>query len=127
MNLILRREGGAPTSFPVSHFPFVIGKGNVNLPLSLPGIWEAHVTIDSRASTQLFITCRREATIRLNGAVCSESQLRLGDVLQIGSEKFRFELAQLPQQDLGIWEKMVVLSFGLLVLVEGWLCLGWLG
>lgn len=127
MNLILQREGEASTSFPLSRFPFVIGKGNCDLPLVLPGVWESHATIDSRCSTKVFITCRKETTIRLNGIACSESQLRLGDVLQIGAEKFRFELAQLPQRNLGIWEKLVALSFGFLILAEGCLSLAWLG
>ncbi len=127
MNLVLRREGGPATLIPITRFPFVIGKAEGDLSLPIPGVWESHATIALHGSAKVFITCRKETTIRLNGTSCSESQLHVGDILQFGGERFRFELAQSPQKQLGFWEKLAVLSFGLLLLTEAWIATAWLG
>ncbi len=126
MNLGLRREDGSATVIPISRFPFVIGKSGCDLPLPVPGVWDSHATITLRGSSEVFISCRKETTIRLNGTPCFESRLHLGDSLQFGAERFRFELAELPQKQLGFWEKLAIIFYGVLIVLEAWLATAWL-
>ncbi len=126
MNVILRRESEPGSVVAMDRFPFVIGRSSDDLAVRGPGVWEKHAVVDQGELGELQVTCRPETTIQSNGMPVRHLRLKLGDTFQVGVERFRLELAAVPQRQSRPWEVSVVtLAVGVL-LVELWLALGWL-
>ncbi len=121
MNLVLRRESEKKISVSLARFPFVIGRDSDDLPVSGPGVWEKHAVIDQGASGELNLTCRAETTLQSNGVTLRHLRLKLGDTFQIGSERFRLELAAVSQRPGHYWEVAVGVLGIVILLTELWL------
>lgn len=121
MNVVLRRETEQGASISLDHFPFVIGRSSDDLSVRGPGVWEKHAVINLGSSGELDMTCRVETTIQSNGVTLRHLRLKLGDTFQIGSERFRLELAPISQRTGDHWEIAVGLSGAGILLTELWL------
>jgi hypothetical protein len=121
VNVVLRRESEHEASIPLDCFPFVIGRTSDHLVVRGGGVWERHAVIDQGSFGELNLTCRAETTVQSNGVTLRQLRLKLGDTFQIGSERFRLELAPVSQRPGRRWEVAVGLLGTVILLTELWL------
>lgn len=56
------------------------------------------MTIQCSPGGGIYFRCRAETSVLLNGIALKEAPIKLGDLLQIGTERLRFELSPVPQK-----------------------------
>lgn len=104
-------------------FPWNVGRGAANHScFAQPGVWEEHLRFTFERGDGYWVRALAPATLLVNGAVLQESRLRPGDVVEMGSVRFLFVLAQVPQRGLGwrewcVWIGMAALSLAQIGLV----------
>ena len=100
-------------------FPVRIGRqSGVELCLEEPGVWDQHLSIEATASKGFLAKSQPQAMLRVNGEPVSETWLRNGDLLEFGSVKVQFWLAQAEQGRLRITESLPWLAIVLMTLAE---------
>jgi hypothetical protein len=126
VNVVLRRDSEPDAFVSLDRFPFVIGRASDDLTVKGPGVWEKHAVVEQGSAGELNLTCRPETTVLSNGATVRQLRLKLGDTFQIGSERFRLELAPVRQHLGHPWERGVYLVGIVIILTELWLASSWL-
>jgi len=113
----------AGTSRVARRFPVRIGRLSTSeLQLEEPGVWDRHVAIETVPSRGFLLKTQPQALVRINGESVSESWLRNGDVIELGSVKLQFWLAQAEQRGLRVseclpWVAMVLMTIGQIALI----------
>lgn len=113
-----RRDGpGAREVFGIGRFPFVVGRGEVDLRVVAAGVWERHFSVE-RGDNHLFLLVpTSEAPVAVNGETTPGARpLRNGDVIQCGAVQFQFRLAATRPKSL-VWREQA--TWALLVAVLG--------
>jgi hypothetical protein len=100
-------------------FPFVVGRSpQPHLPLPANGVWDRHLVIHWRRSDGFHLETCPGALVSVNGLPVTETRLRNGDLLELGSLKLRFWLAPVVQRSLRPREWFTWGALGVLVLLE---------
>jgi pSer/pThr/pTyr-binding forkhead associated (FHA) protein len=95
----------AGTSWVVRRFPVQIGRGDgAELRLEDQGIWDRHLSLEWDASKGFLVKTYPDALARVNGSPVTESVLRNGDLIEMGSTKIQFWLAPARQSGLRLGE-----------------------
>lgn len=99
----------------INQWPFVIGRNpSAQLPLELPGVWENHLTLNPREDGKLAAICSQETQVWLNDTILQgQATLKPGDVITMGSFRWRLELQAAPARSGKVTESMF---YGLLLL-----------
>ena len=98
----------AGTSFVARHFPVRIGRAaGADLQLEEPGVWDEHFQITLAGKDGFIVETHTDALTTVNGQPAQQSHLRNGDLIEIGSLKIQFWLAEAPQRSLKIRETLV--------------------
>ena len=98
----------AGTSFVARHFPVHLGRAAGNdLQLEEPGVWDEHFQITLAGKDGFIVETHTDALTTVNGQPAQQSHLRNGDLIEIGSLKIQFWLAEAPQRSLKIRETLV--------------------
>ena len=111
------------TSRVARRFPVQIGRISTSeLQFEEPGVWDRHLAIEAVATGGFLLKAQPQALVRVNGESVNESWLRNGDVIELGSVKLQFWLAQAEQRGLRIseclpWLAMVLMTIGQIALV----------
>jgi pSer/pThr/pTyr-binding forkhead associated (FHA) protein len=121
----LKIVGGkqAGTSWVARRFPVRIGRIQPSeLQLEEPGVWDRHLAIEAVATKGFLLRTQPEALVRVNGEAVNESWLRNGDVIEFGSVRLQFWLAQAEQRGLRIgeclpWLAIVLMTIGQIALI----------
>jgi pSer/pThr/pTyr-binding forkhead associated (FHA) protein len=109
----------AGNSFVARHFPVRIGRGaSSDLQLEEPGVWDAHIQITLAGNEGFLIETHLDALATVNGHPAQQTPLRNGDVIEIGSLKIQFWLAEAPQKGLKIREAFVWVMVAAVTLLE---------
>src|SRR6266436_469301 len=91
----------AGTMHVVERFPVSIGRDpNADLRLEENGVWDQHLQIDFIAGEGLALRVRPEASVAVNGRPVQSAILLNGDLLEMGSLKLQFWLAESRQTGL---------------------------
>ena len=110
----------------LTRFPVVIGRASdAGLSLLETGVWERHLELRLSSSREFMAAAVAEALLIVNGRACSETSLRSGDLIEIGSARLQFWLNEVGQRPLGLRETLVWLGIAL-VSVAQFLLIGWL-
>ena len=115
VELELVRSGQDSTTFPVSNYPCVIGRGSrCDIRLNEPGVWGEHAEITLQADNSFRIEKKGDGSLLLNGEPITDSELHTSDVLDLGGIKLRFRLSAVhpDAQSHGDW-----IFWGTIVLV----------
>jgi hypothetical protein len=120
----LKIVGGkqAGTSWVARRFPVRIGRIQPSeLQLEEPGVWDRHLAIEAVASKGFLLKTQPHALVRVNGESVNESWLRNGDIIEFGSVKLQFWLANAEQRGLRIgewlpWLASVLMTIGQIAL-----------
>lgn len=126
MTVLLRQLVNPERFAIIDHFPFTLGRRGDDLEFAGPGVWQGHAQIDRTGERSIRIKSRTDTTLVLNGMTVREASLKVGDVIQLGGDRFRLELQNAAQKAQVRWEiGVLILGVGL-VACEMWLALGWL-
>ena len=91
-------------------FPVRIGRAAAaDLRLEEDGIWDEHLLLAYEAGQGITARTVRDALARLNGEPVAQSEVRNGDILELGSVKLEFWLNEARQRSLRLIE---VLTWG---------------
>jgi FHA domain len=120
----LKIVGGkqAGTSWVARRFPVRIGRIQPSeLQLEEPGVWDRHLAIEAVATKGFLLKTQPQALVQVNGEPVCESWLRNGDVIEFGSVKLQFWLANAEQPGLRIgewfpWLAIVLMTIGQIAL-----------
>lgn len=98
----------AGTSKVARCFPVHVGRAAAaDLQLEEAGVWDEHFEITLDRKEGFTITAQPGAFTNVNGNPVQHSLLRNGDVIEIGSAKIQFWLAEAAQRGLKIREAFV--------------------
>jgi len=99
----------------INQWPFVIGRNpSAQLSLELPGVWENHLTLNPREDGKVTAICSQETQVWLNDTTFQgQGTLKPGDVITMGSFRWRLELQAAPARSGKVTESMF---YGLLLL-----------
>ena len=98
----------AGTSWTARRFPIRVGRDpSCDLQLEEQGVWNEHFQIGLNRSAGFVIETQPDALVTANGQPLQRAVLRNGDVLQIGSLKLQFWLAEARQRGLRSSECLV--------------------
>jgi hypothetical protein len=91
----------AGSSWAARRFPVRIGRAsNSDLQLEEPGVWDQHLLVDFFPQVGFALRPRPDALVRVNGEQVSDAILRNGDLIEFGSAKLQFWLAETRQSGL---------------------------
>jgi predicted component of type VI protein secretion system len=109
----------AGREFVARRFPFLIGRAPPNhLPIQADGVWDRHLEIHFRRDDGFHLKTCAGALVAVNGQPVTQTRLRNGDLLELGSLKLRFWLAPAVQHSLRPRELLTWGALGVLVLLE---------
>ncbi|MGA0408000.1 MAG: FHA domain-containing protein [Limisphaerales bacterium] len=99
----------------INQWPFVIGRNpSAQLSLELPGVWENHLTLNPREDGKVTAICSQETQVWLNDTTFQgQATLKPGDLITMGSFRWRLELQAAPARSGKVTESMF---YGLLLL-----------
>lgn len=121
LKIVCGKQAG--TSWVARRFPVQIGRiPSSELQLEEPGIWDRHLAIEAVATKGFLLKTQPQALVRVNGESVNESWLRNGDIIEFGSVKLQFWLAQAEQRGLRIgegllWLAIVLVTIGQIALI----------
>jgi pSer/pThr/pTyr-binding forkhead associated (FHA) protein len=112
----------AGTSWGARRFPVRLGRGaNSDLRLDEDGVWDEHLRLEFRPREGYVLGTGAGALARVNGQPLDKpAALRNGDLIEIGSLKLQFWLAEPRQRGLGFREWLTWVFIALI-------CLGQIG
>jgi len=108
------------------HFPVRIGRSVENeLQLEDAGVWENHFSVEFDPATGFRLQAAPEALVTINQEPVRMQELRPGDIIEIGSARLRFWLAEpvrrgLRVNEFAVWA-MVAAIFGIEICMLFWL------
>ncbi len=86
-------------------FPVLIGRAaNAHLQLEDNGVWEHHLRLDFQRDSGIVLTTEPNALATINGEPAQQGTLRNGDLIEVGSTKLQFWLAETRQSGLALRE-----------------------
>ena len=115
-----RRPGNQSTG--LARFPFVVGRGPVDLQVAEPGVWDRHFSIGRGDHYSFLLMPEAEAPVSVGGDWIKEPRtLRNGDLIDCGAVQFQFRLLpsrpkSLVWRERGTWILLVALLVFQLVL-----------
>lgn len=102
-------------SLVVRRFPCVIGRSpSADVRLEESGVWDRHLELALNDAGKFVLRTFPNALATVNGASCSETPLKNGDLIEMGILKIRFWLCETRQQSLRLREIVTWLSLGIL-------------
>jgi pSer/pThr/pTyr-binding forkhead associated (FHA) protein len=112
----------AGTRWGSRRFPVRIGRAaSSDLQSDEDGVWDEHLRLDFNARDGFVLTARQNALARVNGQpLANPVALRNGDLIEIGSLKMQFWLAETRQRGLALREWLTWVFIALI-------CLGQVG
>jgi pSer/pThr/pTyr-binding forkhead associated (FHA) protein len=106
----------AGTVWVARHFPVQIGRAaGAHLRLEEDGVFERHLRLDFRPRAGYSLSVLGDALASVNSEPVREATLRNGDVIDVGSARLQFWLADARQSGLRLGEWM---SWALVLLVS---------
>lgn len=103
----------------VRNFPSVIGRSkSANLRVEERGVWDRHIELMVNPSAAFSIRAFPEATVYVNGDEVSQADLKLGDLVEIGSCKMEFFLEQPRSKSLNVREALTWALLGTLFVLQ---------
>lgn len=115
VELELLRSDQESTTYPVSKFPCLIGRGSrCDVRVNEPGVWVEHAEITLEPDGAFRIKKKGDGSLLLRGESVDETGLHTSDIIDLGGTKLRFRLSAVrpSSQILGGW-----IFWGSLVLV----------
>jgi len=101
------------------HFPFGIGRSPaMDLRLDEDGVWDQHLELRLLPESGFVLSRQADAIAFVNGASFEHLTLRNGDLIELGSVKLRFWLAETCQYSLRAREFLTWLILGILCLAQ---------
>lgn len=98
----------AGATWTARHFPVRIGRSaQSDLQIEENGVWDEHFQIRLESKKGFVLEARPDALVSVNGPLVQQALLRNGDLIEIGSWKTRFWLAEAVQRRLYFWETIV--------------------
>lgn len=98
-----RRPGRQTTG--LDHFPFVVGRGAVDLQVAEPGVWDRHFSIDRSEGHSFVLLPQTEAPVSVAGEwIKQPRKLRNGDLIDCGAVQFQFRLSPTHPKSL-VWRE----------------------
>ncbi len=103
----------------VTSFPFTIGRtANSGLRLGDAGVWDNHLELTLPSAEGVRARVLGDALATLNGQRFTDTRLRNGDTLQLGSVTLRFWLAPAAQRELAPHEILTWVALAALSLAQ---------
>jgi hypothetical protein len=100
-------------------FPFHVGRdAGSDMLLEEQGVWARHLEIQLRADDRFWAVQSSEALVVVDGQKAREVELRNGALIEIGSVKLRFSLAEKPQRNQSLREDLTWVALAALVLLQ---------
>lgn len=100
-------------------FPFHVGRDvGSDMLLEEQGVWARHLEIQLRADDRFWAVQSSEALVVVDGQKAREVELRNGALIEIGSVKLRFSLAEKPQRNQSLREDLTWVALAALVLLQ---------
>lgn len=91
----------AGTSWVARRFPVRIGRSSDSaLRFEEPGVWDEHLLLESDARRGFLLKAQPQALAQVNGQPVKEVFLRNGDLIEFGTVRVQFWLAQARQSRL---------------------------
>lgn len=100
-------------------FPFRVGreKGS-DLVLEDQGVWARHLEVHLRSDDRFWVVQSAEAMLVVDGQKTREAQLNNGALIELGSVKLRFSLAEQPQRNQSFREALTWVALAGLALLQ---------
>lgn len=117
-----RDPPGAGTVTGIGRFPFVVGRGEVDLQVVASGVWDRHFSVERGDNHVFLVVPSTNAPVTVNGETTPAARLlRNGDCIQCGAVQFQFRLASTRPKSL-VWREqatwmLLAAVFGLEVLI----------
>ena len=106
LQILSGKQAGA--RWVARRFPVRIGRDNdSDLQLEQDGVWDQHCELTLDRAEGFVLSARLEALMAVNHQPVRSTRLRNGDIVELGSARLRFWLAEVPQRGL-IWREAVV-------------------
>ena len=111
------KQAGA--TWVARRFPVRIGRSfQVDFRAEEDGVWDQHLVIDFRPGHGFLLTPASNALVAVNSEPVPEALLRNGDVIDLGSLKLQFWLAESRQGNLHLREVFTWAVVGLVGLAQ---------
>lgn len=110
----------------IQRFPFVVGRGDADLKVVAPGIWDRHFSVQRGENHSFVLVPEAEAPVSVGGDWVQQSRvLKNGDRIGCGAVEFIFRLSATRPKSL-VWPERItwILLAGLLGLQLA-LAFGW--
>jgi hypothetical protein len=109
-------RGGAPAStHTIRRFPCLIGRAaEAQFRVEGEGVWDRHLELQLHVPEGFELTVQPPALASLNGQPFQSALLHNGDLIELGSVKLRFWLAEPTQRSLRAREWFTWISLGAL-------------
>lgn len=89
----------------IGRFPFVVGRGEVDLPVAAAGVWDRHFSVERGENHVFLLVPSAEAPVAVNGEITATTRpLRNGDLIQCGAVQFQFRLSSTRPKSL-VWRE----------------------
>ena len=109
----------AGTSIVTREFPFQIGRASdCDLCLQEPGVWDRHVEIRWKGADGFELFAHKDALTTVQDAPATQTMLRNGDRIDLGSVKLIFGLSPTVQRGLRLRETALWIALGMLSLAQ---------
>jgi hypothetical protein len=96
------------------HFPVRIGRAAANdLQLEEGGVWDEHLKLSFHPQNGFTLDACPDALVTINHQQAQSARLRNGDLVEFGSVRMHFWLAETRQRGLGLREWLVWLLIAL--------------
>jgi pSer/pThr/pTyr-binding forkhead associated (FHA) protein len=108
----------AGTTWMARRFPVRIGRSAAaDLQLEEEGVWDRHLQLDFEPAQGILLRTLPNALVSVNGQPVTQTLLRNGDTIDIGSLRMQFWLSENRQIGLGFregltWAAIAAISLG---------------
>jgi len=117
LKILSGKKAGA--TWVARHFPVRVGRAAASdLQLEEHGVWDEHFQISLNPAAGFILETKPDAFVNANGQQVQRAVLANGDLIEIGSLKLRFWLAEAPQPSLRISEWLVWLLITTICLAQ---------
>jgi pSer/pThr/pTyr-binding forkhead associated (FHA) protein len=111
------KQAGA--TWAARRFPVRIGRASTaHLRFEEDGVWEQHLIIQVNRKEGVVLKTQGDALVSVNGEPVSETALRNGDLIQLGSVQLQFWFAEARQRALGVREALTWGMIGMVCLSQ---------
>lgn len=117
LNILSGKTAG--TSWVARRFPVRIGRAvDSELQLQEAGVWDQHLLLESDPAQGFLLKAQPQALARVNGQPLERALLRNGDIIELGSVRMQFWLAQARQRRLRLGEAISWMAILLVTLAQ---------